>query len=177
MSRADIRKTSHHAAVIIMTIILITSTSAIFVLITPSNGEEDFEEWLMLTTKNSIRAAEIELNSLTVGTTGGVSRYAIDEMEHTLTGGGLRESATASYTIQNGLGDNHVRSLMTDSQGNTWYGTWGGGMSRFDGTDRRTFTWDDGLSNNRVGAILEDPDGVMWFGTWGGGVSSYDGTN
>ena len=60
--------------------------------------------------------------------------------------------------------------------GNPWFGTWGGGVSKFDGTAWTTYTTDDGLADNWVNAIAVDGAGNPWFGTWGGGVSKFDGT-
>jgi serine phosphatase RsbU (regulator of sigma subunit)/streptogramin lyase len=56
-----------------------------------------------------------------------------------------------------------------------WFGTEGGGVSRYDGRTFVNFTSKDGLADDRVRAIYRDPDGVMWFGTELGGVSCYDG--
>jgi len=56
-----------------------------------------------------------------------------------------------------------------------WFGTWGGGISRYDERTFVNFTTKDGLEHNRVTSIHRDPDGVMWVGTRGGGVSRYDG--
>jgi ligand-binding sensor domain-containing protein len=55
-----------------------------------------------------------------------------------------------------------------------WFGTTGGGISRYDGKEFVNFTTEDGLLDNWLLAMYGDPDGVMWFGTWRG-VSRYDG--
>ena len=70
-----------------------------------------------------------------------------------------------------------MNAVIEDSSGNFWFGTWGGGVSRYDGTDWTTYTTEDGLADNDVNAIIEDSSGNLWFGTWGGGVSRYDGTD
>lgn len=57
-----------------------------------------------------------------------------------------------------------------------WAGTWGGGVSRFDGKHWRNFTTRDGLAGDIVYSIVQEPNGVLWFGT-NGGVSRYDGKN
>jgi ligand-binding sensor domain-containing protein len=71
--------------------------------------------------------------------------------------------------------ENYVFSLAIDREGSKWFGTWGGGASRFDGTGWRSYTTDDGLAGNIVYAIAVDPaDGAIWFGT-NHGISRFDG--
>ena len=64
--------------------------------------------------------------------------------------------------------------MTEDKTGNLWFGTGGGGVSRYDGKSFTTFTTAQGLANNFVCSITEDKTGNLWFGT-GGGVSRYDG--
>jgi sugar lactone lactonase YvrE len=80
-----------------------------------------------------------------------------------------------TFTTKDGLADNWVNSILEDSSGNIWFGTLGGGVSKYDGQGFKNFTKKDGLADNRVNSILEDFSGNIWFGTWGGGVSRYDG--
>lgn len=56
-----------------------------------------------------------------------------------------------------------------------WFGTWGAGISRYDGKEFVNFTTKDGLADNLVRSIHQSSDGVLWFATYGGGVSRYDG--
>ncbi|NQV52088.1 MAG: hypothetical protein HQ500_02845 [Flavobacteriales bacterium] len=67
------------------------------------------------------------------------------------------------------------KSSICDHQGNLWFGTIGGGVSKYDGQHFTTYTTNQGLGNNYVFSIAEDKDGNFWFGTDGGGVSKYDG--
>ena len=46
-----------------------------------------------------------------------------------------------------------------------WCGTWGGGLSRFDGQTWSSYTVADGLPGNHVFMLHVDPDGVLWAGT------------
>lgn len=83
-----------------------------------------------------------------------------------------------SYTTNDGLAGNQVRSAFCDRRGRVWLGTDGGGVSCFDGTSFRNFTSIDGLNNDRIFEISEDHAGNMWFSTLGaprGGASRYDG--
>ncbi len=79
------------------------------------------------------------------------------------------------YTTENGLALDAVSCAAIDKMGNIWFGTYGGGVSRYDGKSFKTFTTSHGLANNGVWSILEDKSGNLWFGTDGGGVSKYDG--
>ncbi|MSS73726.1 MAG: hypothetical protein EXS64_19895 [Candidatus Latescibacteria bacterium] len=80
-----------------------------------------------------------------------------------------------TYDATDGLPVGYVRSILQDREGNLWFGTWGGGVSRFDGKTFTAFTTKDGLASNLVYSILQDREGNIWFGTWGEGVSRFDG--
>ena len=60
---------------------------------------------------------------------------------------------------------NYIVALATDAQGVVWAGTWGGGLSRFDGKTWSQFTVAEGLPGNHVFMLHVDPKGVMWIGT------------
>jgi ligand-binding sensor domain-containing protein len=69
-----------------------------------------------------------------------------------------------------------VRAVAVESGGTVWFGTYGGGVSRYTPKNGmwRTFTTKDGLASNQVQAIAIDKKGAIWFGTRGGGISRYD---
>lgn len=79
------------------------------------------------------------------------------------------------FTTDDGLGLDNITSSLLDSSGNLWFGTWGGGISKFDGISFTNFTTAHGLSNNLVHCLAEDAEGNIWIGTEGGGLSIYDG--
>jgi len=64
-------------------------------------------------------------------------------------------------------------SILEDSRGNTWFGTYNGGLYKYD-INRDTTEMIDliraGLTSNWVSTIYEDGHGNVWAGTWGGGV-------
>ena len=68
-------------------------------------------------------------------------------------------------------------SILEDKSGNLWFGTWGGGLSKFDGKSFTHYTEKEGLSDNVVWSILEDKEGNLWFGTYKDGVNKFDGEN
>lgn len=84
------------------------------------------------------------------------------------------KGAFTTYTSDNGLALDVVYCSSMDHFGNIWFGTQGGGVSRYDGKTFVTFTTAQGLASNSVWSILEDKSGNMWFCT-NGGVSKYDG--
>ncbi len=69
-----------------------------------------------------------------------------------------------TYTVEDGLGDDKVFSLMEDEQGDLWIGT-GGGLSCYDGERFITYADEDGLG--KFGPfldidLLQDRDGAIW---------------
>lgn len=60
---------------------------------------------------------------------------------------------------------NYIVSLVVDAQGAVWAGTWGGGLSRFDGKQWTQYTVSEGLPGNHVFMLYNDPQGRMWIGT------------
>lgn len=79
------------------------------------------------------------------------------------------------FTTDDGLSLDNITSSLLDRSGNLWFGTWGGGISKFDGVSFTNFTTAHGLSNNLVHCLAEDAAGNIWIGTDGGGISIYDG--
>lgn len=69
----------------------------------------------------------------------------------------------------------YVFCIHADPDGSIWAGTWGGGVSRFDGQAWHNLTTADGLAGDIVYSVAQARDGALWFGT-NGGVSRYDGT-
>src|SRR5262245_48319947 len=67
-----------------------------------------------------------------------------------------------------------VRSILEDSKGNYWFGSWKEGVCRFDGKSLTYFTVDDGLSDNQIRSIHEDHNGIIWF-ECGLGITGFDG--
>jgi two-component sensor histidine kinase len=65
--------------------------------------------------------------------------------------------------------------MLQDRSGMYWFGTYGGGLNRYDGKSFSHYTTADGLSGNEVMDMLEDKKGDLWIGTIGGGVNKFDG--
>lgn len=128
------------------------------------------------------------------GTEGGVNRFDgkrwqgwthKDGLGAELGDGGAPRSSSDSYDEKSahhqesskdneGVNPNYVISSAIDANGIKWFGTWGGGLSRFDGKKFKNYTTADGLPGNIINAIEIDKRGTMWIGT-NGGVSRWDG--
>ncbi len=80
-------------------------------------------------------------------------------------------------TIDQGLSNNYVTSILKDAQGFIWIGT-SDGLNRYDGYDFQLInSYGEGdlkLSNNIINCLFEDSDGCLWIGTMGGGLNRLD---
>jgi ligand-binding sensor domain-containing protein len=67
-----------------------------------------------------------------------------------------------------------VRSILEDSKGNIWFGSYNEGVCLLHNGELQYFTKESGLSDNQVRSIYEDKNGIIWF-ECGIGLSTYDG--
>ncbi|MCB0397618.1 MAG: SpoIIE family protein phosphatase [Flavobacteriales bacterium] len=79
-----------------------------------------------------------------------------------------------NLSVEDGLSQSQVLSLLQDNRGALWLGTNGGGVNRYDGTRFEILTHTEGLADNVVFSIAQDLDQKLWFGTKSG-LSVYDG--
>lgn len=94
----------------------------------------------------------------------------------TNTGLGTRSRHDLS-TLEAGLptyNPNYCFAVLVDQDQAIWIGTWGGGVSRFDGKTWKSYSKKEGLAGTIVYSIARDQDGNLWFGT-NGGLSRFDG--
>jgi signal transduction histidine kinase/ligand-binding sensor domain-containing protein len=68
---------------------------------------------------------------------------------------------------------NVMVTVCESHDGAIWGGTYGKGLWRLKGGERRQFTVSDGLSSDQIRSLYEDPDGTLWIGTFGGGLVAY----
>jgi ligand-binding sensor domain-containing protein len=79
-----------------------------------------------------------------------------------------------NYSVDEGLAQSQVYAMCEDKNGNIWFGTRGGGLSRFDGIGFESYTTQEGLTSNYIRCIVKDTSGNLWIGT-DNGLSVYDG--
>jgi signal transduction histidine kinase/ligand-binding sensor domain-containing protein/DNA-binding response OmpR family regulator len=81
---------------------------------------------------------------------------------------------------ENSLPDRVITAICRDYQNNMWFGTYLGGLAKFD-EEKEVFTLythqpdnNNSLSYNYITSILEDSRGNFWVGTNGGGLNLFD---
>ena len=75
---------------------------------------------------------------------------------------------TTENTIRvKGLSQNSIYSLIQDSKGFMWIGTWDG-LNFYDGYEFIVYNNESGLSNTTINALLEDLEKNIWIGTENG---------
>ncbi len=67
-----------------------------------------------------------------------------------------------------------VRSILEDSKGNTWFGSYNEGVCLLQNGALQYFTTENGLSDNQIRSMYEDNNGIVWL-ECGKGISTYDG--
>jgi ligand-binding sensor domain-containing protein len=80
-------------------------------------------------------------------------------------------------SLADGLSQSDVRAIVQDRQGFMWFGTWRGGLNRYDGYAFKVYKHDAkderSLGNDGIRKLYVDRDGVLWVGT-NAGVDRYD---
>ncbi len=102
-------------------------------------------------------AFDPDRQSLWVGTSLGV--HEVD-----LASGDVKDT----FTRKHGLANEYIFSILVDSQGYKWFGTNGGGISRYKEGQWTTYFPLHGLADYWVYAFAENTDGALWIGTWAG---------
>ena len=85
------------------------------------------------------------------------------------------EWTVRAFRTNDGLAYEVVRDVaLSPDQSTAWMATWGGGVSRYDGTAWYTLNKADGLPNDSVRSVLIEKSGAVWIGT-DGGIACYEG--
>lgn len=85
-------------------------------------------------------------------------------------------SYTKSNTNIDGI--ENISSMVFDSQGNKWFGTYSYGLLKFDGTNWTTYNrYNSKIASNGTSAMAIDKQGNIWICTYEGGITKFDGTN
>ncbi len=77
--------------------------------------------------------------------------------------------------VEQGMNSSRVNTVLEDSRGNMWFGTHGGGLTKYNGISFTFYTMDHGLNGNMVTHMIEDSQGNIWFGTWENGIGMFNG--
>ncbi len=80
----------------------------------------------------------------------------------------------------NSLSDNNIRALASDSIGNLWIATQGGGLNKYITKEERFINYKNdpkdknSISGNAVWSVMIDRKGQIWVGTWSNGLNNLD---
>lgn len=119
----------------------------------------DGENWHTWTHEDGLGAPNVQNLPLSDNTGLGTrSRHDLNVMEQ----------GTMTYN------PNYVFTLLVADDDAVWAGTWGGGVSHYDGKKWTNYTTEQGLAGNIVYSIAQDSRGHFWIGT-NGGLSHFDG--
>ncbi|MBT8382752.1 MAG: hypothetical protein KJO59_10385 [Ignavibacteria bacterium] len=83
----------------------------------------------------------------------------------------------------NSLSDDRVYTLLKDSEGNFWIGTYGGGINKFDSNTETFLAFrsdpenPNSTTSDKILCLIEGSDGYIWVGTSGGGLNKFDPDN
>ncbi|MFQ5950326.1 MAG: two-component regulator propeller domain-containing protein, partial [Nitrospiria bacterium] len=120
-----------------------------------------------------VRALAAHGDDIWIGTSNGLIRFNRKKETHQV------------FNTRAGLLSNVIVSIHPDKKGNVWLGTYGGGLTQFDGKAWELFTpygrgskdygadWahytpKNGLGDLWVYDLLFEPNGTMWVATWKG---------
>ncbi|MBA4053509.1 MAG: hypothetical protein C0490_02240 [Marivirga sp.] len=82
-----------------------------------------------------------------------------------------------NYTINNGLSQSSIKSILQDQTGFIWLATQDG-LNRFDGKNFKVWKRNNkaraSLSENSISQLVEAKDKKLWIGTLGGGINVYN---
>jgi len=80
----------------------------------------------------------------------------------------LRDCKWSRITVDDGLLDNYVNTMIEDSYGGIWFGSYtapNGGISIYMDGEWQYFSTDNGLVHNNIVQFFEDTDGSIWVST------------
>lgn len=83
------------------------------------------------------------------------------------------KSAVNTFTRKDGLANEYVFAVGTDTAGYTWFGTNAGGASRYKDGQWKTYFPMHGLADYWIYAFANDTQDNLWIGTWAG-VNHFD---
>ena len=80
-----------------------------------------------------------------------------------------------NYSTEEGVAVDVTSCSFADSKGNLWFGTFVGGLNKYNGNVFTRYTKAHGLVSNEITGITEDQQGNIWIAT-SEGVSKFEGS-
>ncbi len=80
-----------------------------------------------------------------------------------------------SFFVDDGLAQSQITDIESDSYGNLWLATYGGGVDCFDGNSFKNYSLAEGMTHHQVIDIFVDDKQRVWCGLQRGGISLIDG--
>ena len=80
-----------------------------------------------------------------------------------------------TYSLEQGLPNATIYSILQDERGYLWIGTDGGGLCHFDGINFKAYGKKERFKGQEIRSLLQDKKGRIWAGTKGEGIIIYDG--
>jgi len=130
----------------------------------------DGEQWHTTAIPDSLHPA---VRAICVDSAGGLWFGTKAGAAHYDPSRGAGDAAWKIVTGEDGLAPGAISSMAPGRDGSIWFGTRGGGISRYDGRTFQTFTTQDGLAHDVLHALYMDHDDKLWIGTRDG-VSIFD---
>ena len=120
------------------------------------------------TTENGLAGNDVKViheskdGSLWFGTYGGLSVLS-PGFDRNTPPENRSKAELKTFTTEDGLASDTVRSIYEDADGTLWIGTYDGGLSRFKDGKFFNFNTENGLFSNGVFAVVEDERGNFWM--------------
>lgn len=85
------------------------------------------------------------------------------------------DSTFTNIKQEQGLSNNHVRTVLEDQWGNMWFGTSGGGANKYYSQPFENFNSSNSMPGDYMYSLETDQDGNIWMGIDEKGIARYDG--
>ncbi|MEM6344403.1 MAG: two-component regulator propeller domain-containing protein, partial [Bacteroidota bacterium] len=86
-----------------------------------------------------------------------------------------RDASLDLLQVKDGLSANYIRKIWEDAWGNLWFGSSGGGLSKYFGQQFKHYDQNSGLPGRAVYSVLEDTDCNIWMGVGANGIARFSG--
>lgn len=138
---------------------------------------------------NNIESLENNPNSLQTGSVTGIIKGESNKLWITMDGGGIdvldMETSKVNHinildnTFYKGLTSNYIQTILLDSRGNIWAGSWDNGIYILKKGEKKFTNINiqnskGKLLSNAILSFKEDKDGVIWIGTFYTGLYSFN---